>query len=91
MQMNMKDGLSCRRVAIHHNPVTILTKTRLLRHFFGSEVKIADLLPVGISQVVDSRNVFAWNDQNVGWRLGINVAKGEYFICLEDDVGVEFS
>jgi len=91
MQMNMKDGLSCRRVAIHHNPVTILTETHLLRHFFGGDVKIADLFPVGISQVVDSRNVFARNDQNVGWRLWIDIAKGKYFICLIDDVSVEFS
>ncbi len=91
MQMNVKDGLSCRRVAIHHNPVTVLTKTHLFRHFFGSEVKIADLFPVGFSQVVDSRNVIAWNNQNVGWRLWINIAKGKYFICLIDDVSVEVS
>ncbi len=91
MQMKVKDGLSCRRVAIHHDPVTVLTESHLLRHFLGSEVKIADLFPVGISQVVDSRNVFAWNDQDVGWRLWINIAKGKYFICLVDDVSVEFS
>ena len=89
--MNVKDGLSCRRVAIHHNPVTVLTTILLFRHFFGSEVKIADLFPVGTSQVVDRRDVSAWHDQNVGWRLWINIAKGKYFICLIDDVSVEFS
>jgi len=89
--MKVKDGLSGRRVAIHHNPVTILTKTHLLRHFPGSKVKIADLFPVGISQIVDSRNVFAWNDQNVCWRLRIDIAKGKYLVCLVDDVSVEFS
>ena len=89
--MKVKDSLSCRRVAIHHDPVTILTKTHFLRHFLGSEVEIADLFPVGISQVVDGRNVFARNDQDVGWRLWINIAKRKYFICLVDDVSVEFS
>ncbi len=89
--MHVKNSLTGGRVAVHDDPVAVLFKSFRFRQFLGDKIKIADLLSIRRCQVVDRRDVFAGNDQDMRWCLWIDVPKGQHLVRFQDDVGVEFA
>ena len=89
--MQMKDGLPRGLVAVHDDAVAVIRQTFRCRYVACRGIELTDERLVLSGQVIDRRNVFPRNNQNVSWRLGVNVAEGQSSIRLMDDVRRYFS
>jgi len=90
MQMDMKNGLPCSRVAIHRDPVAIFSKPFLPGNIPCCKKELADCIRVGFIQIIDGRDVSPRHDQNVRRRLWIDVTKCDRIRRFMDDVGGNF-
>ncbi len=76
--MNMEDTLGSTLSAVGYNPVSSLGNAFLFCQVLDNHVDVSHEFFVGLLQISDGRNMSFGDHQNMDWRLGINVPKGQY-------------
>ncbi len=84
--MNVEDRLPGGFVAIHDRPITYLGKTLVRGDRPRGAVEAADNRLIVLADVIDRRNVLAWNDQYMCRRLGVDVPKRDGRVGFVNDV-----
>ncbi|TPW17418.1 MAG: hypothetical protein FD129_385 [bacterium] len=85
--MKMKYRLSGIGARVHDDPVAPGRQAQLPGESPGEEAKPAEESPIGRPQVVESREMPAWNEEEVNRRLRLYVLEGHEFVVREDDPG----
>jgi len=85
VQMEVKDGLAGVGIGIDHRAITSLRDSLPLRKLRRQGREPAHDGRIG--ELVERRDVLAWNDKDVNRCLGIDVAKGDAVVGLGDDLG----
>ena len=67
--MDVVDGLARARIHVEHGAVALLMDIRLRRQFLGNLEHLADKRVIVRRYIVQRRNVFLGNNQEVHWRL----------------------
>lgn len=87
MDVEMVNHLTSLLANIHDQTVAALGNTLLLGNLPGSEQEFAGQAFINLRQVSDGWNVLPGNDQEVSWRLRVDVAEGDDIRILVDDRG----
>ena len=83
VQMDVKHRLSCLAVAVEHRPVPALVEALLSCDRRRSPDELSHERLVFCSQVVCRRDVFLRHNQDMEWRLWVDVVEGEDVDILE--------
>jgi len=86
MHMQMRHAFTCVRSAVNHDSITT-GKVQLLRHVARNQKQFAEQRGVLIGRVRKTRNGFLRHDQDMHWRLGIDVVKRNRVVVFPDDFG----
>ena len=86
--MNMEHGLSGVFTVIDDHPVSALVESVLRSNGFGDKKQMADQLTVCCGDRMNVGDVFFWNNEKMGGRLGVEVLKCDcQFIFMDDFSG----
>jgi len=91
MQVNMVDGLPSRFVAIHDYPVAILRKSLTLSQFSRNQEHFANQFRVILFNIIDRSYVLLRDDENMVWRLWIDIPERQDVHGFIDDIGRDFA
>jgi hypothetical protein len=73
MHVDVRHGLSCFLPEIDHKAISISGKLFLYHYFSYCPKKLSEKLIVGPTDLMDAAEVFARQDEQVDWGLGIDV------------------
>lgn len=82
--MNMVDGLSCLGITVPHEAIAFFRNAVLSRQISSREDDFPHQFSIGIRKIIQRSDVFARDDQDVGWCLGIDISKGKDILILEN-------
>ena len=86
MYMQMRYAFTCIRTAVDHDTIAA-GQLQLFRHVARNQKQFAEQCSVLIGRVRETGNGFFRHDQNMHWRLGIDVVKRDRVIIFPDDFG----
>jgi len=84
--MQMGHAFTCIRSAVDHHSVPT-GKLQLLRDITRNQKQFAEQGGVVIGGVGKPGNGFFWHDQDMHWRLGIDVVKRNRVLVFPNDFG----
>lgn len=91
MQVDVVNGLPPCPVAIHNHPIALFGDALLPGEFGGGQEQLSHQFGMLVLNVIDGPYRLLGNDQDVGWGLGVDVAKSEQFVRFQYDVGRDFA
>ena len=74
------------RPVVDHQPIPTV-EVQLLRHRGRLEQQVAEQLVIFRLCFADAGDGLLWDDENMRWRLGVDVTKSAHLIVLEYDLG----
>ena len=86
MHMQMRHAFACVRSAVDHNSITA-GELQCLRHVARNQKQFAEQRGVRIGRVRKTGNGSFRHDQDMYWRLGINVVKRNRVVIFPNDFG----
>jgi len=89
--MQMRHGLAAIPAVVEDDAVAGFVETQFTGHRGGLEQQVAEQLLVFGPGVGQAGDVFLGNDEDMGWRFGIDVAEGQDQVIFEDDIGRDFA
>ena len=84
MHMQMRHAFACVRSAVDHDSIAA-GELQLLRHVARNQKQFAEQRGVRIGRVRKTGNGFFRHDQDMYWRLGVNVMKCNRVVIFPDD------
>ena len=84
--MQMRHAFTCVRSAVNYDSITT-GKLQLFRHVARNQKQFAKQRGVLIGRVPETRNGLFWYNQNMHWRLGIDVVKRNRLLVFPNDFG----
>jgi hypothetical protein len=86
MEVEMKNGLTGGLIAIHSDAVAIIIDALVLGYLPGGQEQFTDIINIVACHLIDRCHVLARNNQNVRWRLGVDVPKCDDILRLKHNV-----
>jgi hypothetical protein len=86
MHMQVVDGLSGASIAVDDGAIAIAAMPSCSRHLGRGQEQPADQFGIGIVGVVQRRDRFSRDDQHMGRRLRVEIAKGNKVLVFVDDI-----
>ena len=86
MHMQMRHAFTCVRSAVDHDSIAA-GELQLLRHVARNQKQFAEQRGVLIGRVRKTGNGFFRHDQDMYWRLGIDVVKRNRVLIFPNDFG----
>jgi hypothetical protein len=83
--MNVEHRLPCFAIAVEDRAITALGVAILLRERRRTPHHRSDQRIIDDAKVVQCLDVLSWNDQDVQWRLRVDVLEGDQLLVLVDD------
>jgi len=88
--MDVVDRLPGVWTCVDDDPETRFIDGFLAGYFGAGEEKFAQQVPVVLLAGIEAFDVFAWDDQDVSWGLGIYVLESDDLVVLVEYLGTEF-
>ena len=85
MKMNMEHGLSDAFAVINNHPVSVPVETVLSGDSSGDMEQVADKFPIRSSDTMNVGDMFFGNNEEMKWRLGVEVFKCDRPVVLVND------
>ncbi len=85
--MKMEDGLSAIGIGVNDQAVAAMGNSLGLGDFAGYDEQVTQGEFVFQAGVVDRFDVAVWYEKHVGWRNGVNIAKGGHLLILVKNFG----
>ena len=83
--VQVRHGFAAVRAVVDDEPVAAFFQADDIRDLGGLEQQMAEQFPVAGGCLSHARDHFFGDDQNVRWRLGIDVVEGEHGIVFIDN------
>jgi hypothetical protein len=87
VQVNMKNGLSRRCIAIHDNPIALLCTVQLPGQLRSGQHDMPKQFGIAGGSIVEGRHMLPGDDQYVVGSLRGNIAKSDKRIVFKEDIG----
>jgi hypothetical protein len=82
MQMDVKNDLPARLVAVHQSAVAGLGETLASRNLAHGSIHTPHERFIFRLEIIERGDMFPWHDQDVDRRLGIEVAESDYRVVF---------
>ena len=90
MHMQVRHAFTCVRSAVDHHSVSA-GQFQFLRHVACNQEQFAKQRSVFVARVRETRHDFLRHDQNMYWRLGIDIVKRNCVLIFPNDFGRNFA
>jgi hypothetical protein len=91
VQMDMKYGLSTVAVAVHHQAVAIFRKSQILCEMASYNKQLAKQVGIICIGIIDRGNVASWNNEDMVFRLRMNIPERNDVYVFIDNVRIQFT
>jgi len=86
MKVQVENKLTPSTFHVEDQPITRVLDPFLLGELFGSVDQFGNNVPVGISKIVDTPDVFSRNQENVNRRMRFDILKGYHGSPLVEQI-----